>query len=610
MPVSPDGGLPFAKQLAELYGDAAAHLIGLVSERLAQGITERGWAERKLSDILRLRRDTARFLALLEDQVDASTYRLLADAYAAGVLAAGGPGVAEAMDGIVSTNRGAVQAYAAELAGTVKATHTRILRSTEDMYRRVVAEVAGQGVTGVQTRRQVAARAVARLAAQGVRGFTDKAGRNWELGSYVEMASRTTMGQAHVQGGLDRYRQQGRYLVIVSDAPEECHKCRPYEGRVLSLTGREPPPSDIEGHRYAGTLTDARDKGFMHPNAILGDQRCAPLGDVENAVRARYVGPSVHLATARGNRLTVSPNHPVLTARGWLRADLVREGDQVFSREKVERVGNSAGSVHDLDHPPATFQQVLDALAPTGAHAWIAAAADDFHGDGRFYEGEVHVVWAEGALRDVVQADRVQQAGELDFLRSGVKLEALAGAGSLLACGHSVRGSVARSLPDGHAARLESPAERRIADAVDPGEVLAGLACGVAADEVVHVERDWFEGHAFDLQTTTGAYLTNDILVHNCRHAVSAFVPGLTRPPKGDTADPKGDELRQEQRALERDVRETKRAVQAARAFGDTGELAHQQAKLAKRQAALRGFLEEHDRKAYVSRLRVNTTTR
>lgn len=266
MPVSPDGGVRFAKVLADLYGDAAAHLIGLVSQRLAAGIDERGWAERKLSEVLRLRRDSQRFVAALADQVDASTYALLAEAYADGVLQAGGPGVTEAQPGLVATNRGAVQAYAAELAGTVTSTHTRMLRTAEDVYRRVIAETAGQVVTGVQSRREAAARAVSRFAAQGIRGFTDKAGRSWELASYVEMATRTTAGQAHLQGGLDRYQQQGRYLVVVSDAPEECRLCRPFERTVLSLTGREPTAGEVEGHRYAGTLAHARGEGLFHPN--------------------------------------------------------------------------------------------------------------------------------------------------------------------------------------------------------------------------------------------------------------------------------------------------------------------------------------------------------
>lgn len=266
MPVSPDGGARFAKVLADLYGDAAAHLLGLVSQRLATGIDQRGWAETKLSDILRLRRDAQRFVATLADQTDTSLYELLAEAYAAGVLQAGGPGVTEARAGIVAANRGAVQAYAAELAGTLQSTHTRILRAAEDVYRRVIGDVTGQVITGVQARREAAARAVSRLAGAGITGYTDARGRSWELSSYAEMATRTTAGQAHVQGGIDRYTQQGRYLVVVSDAPEECKLCRPFEGTVLSLTGREPTDGEVEGHRYGGTLAYARSAGFMHPN--------------------------------------------------------------------------------------------------------------------------------------------------------------------------------------------------------------------------------------------------------------------------------------------------------------------------------------------------------
>ena len=266
MPVSPDDAQRFAKVIADLYGDAAAHLVGLVAQRLAEGSTEPGWAERKLSEILRLRVDAQRFVATLADQVDASLFDLLVQAYAAGILAAGGPGVQDAAPGIVSSNRGAIQAYAAALADTVTSTHTRILRTAEDVFRQVIGEVAGQVVTGAQTRRETAARAMSRFAARGVTGFTDRAGRNWELASYVEMATRTVAGQAHLQGGLDRFTQQGRYLVIVSDAPEECELCRPFEGRVLSLSGRIPTDGEVQGHQYGGTLAHARSAGLLHPN--------------------------------------------------------------------------------------------------------------------------------------------------------------------------------------------------------------------------------------------------------------------------------------------------------------------------------------------------------
>lgn len=294
MPVSPDGGARFAKALSDLYGDAAAHLITLVARRLAAGISDPGWAETKLSEVLRLRRDTQRLIGQLATATNDVGLQLLLEAYQSGVLAAGGPGVTAAAPGIVATNRGAVQAYAAALSESTTATHTRILRSAEDVYRRVIADVAGQVVTGTQTRREVAARAVSRLAGQGVTGFVDTAGRAWSLPSYVEMATRTAAGQAHVQGGIDRFQQQGRYLVIVSDSPENCDLCAPFEGRVLSLTGREPTAGELGAHRYAGTLRQAQARGFQHPNCthaisafIPGLTRFRPATDNPQVYRER-----------------------------------------------------------------------------------------------------------------------------------------------------------------------------------------------------------------------------------------------------------------------------------------------------------------------------------
>lgn len=257
--VSPEGGLPAAKVMADLYGDAVSRLLTLVAERLARGITTPGWAEQKLTEALGLRQDAARVVRALDDAAPTQVTRAVVDAYGAGARAVGGQ--------VVATNTGAVAALADDLAGTVKATHLGMLRTTEDVYQRVVADVVGQAVTGTATRRQVAAQALDRFAAQGITRYVDAAGRSWQVESYVEMATRTATGRAHMQGGIDRWTEQGRDFVIVSEAPEECEKCRPYEGLVLTLTGRDPLPGELgEGHRYGGSLRQAMSRGLFHPN--------------------------------------------------------------------------------------------------------------------------------------------------------------------------------------------------------------------------------------------------------------------------------------------------------------------------------------------------------
>jgi hypothetical protein len=55
-------------------------------------------------------------------------------------------------------------------------------------------------------------------------------------------------------------------LVIVSDAPQECPLCRPWEGEVLSLSGATVGTIDGSGGvRVAGTLPEATAAGLFHP---------------------------------------------------------------------------------------------------------------------------------------------------------------------------------------------------------------------------------------------------------------------------------------------------------------------------------------------------------
>lgn len=645
MPVSPDGGYRFAKALSDLYADAAQHLLALVSQRLAAGIDRRGWAELKLSEVLRLRRDAQRFVAQLADRVDGAALDLLADAYASGVLAAGGPGVRQASPGIVATNRGAVQAYAAELAGTVQATHTRILRTAEDVYRQVIADVAGRGVTGVQTRRQVASDAVRRFAARGIVGFTDRAGRQWELASYAEMASRTAMGQAHVQGGIDRYTQQGRYLVVVSDAPEECGLCLV-------------PGTVVEGP--------------------------APTW----RSRLEYRGDVLSITTASGKNLTGTPNHPVLTPLGWRRLDELHPGDQVISHDGQQRY---AGVVPDDVQMPALIEEAGEARAPL---LLAGPTRRDLDQSATYREvravlphddllPELNTPLGE-PLRDLLLVGAVRPGSPLlglhdlapDLDRSGAtgtRVGGLKHRGTLLGGGElppQAHGLTALRGQDFRVHGVQAPletvplragldarpaqvvADRPIADAEGGAELLRALSGQVAADEVLTVGRREFRGHVWDLSTGPAWFVANGIVTHNCRpfegkvlsltgriptagevgshayggtlahardegfmhpncrHAIAAFIPGLTKPPTKPTADPDGDQLRQTQRSLERSVREAKRRLAASKQMGFEPHIRQDQARLAAAREALRSFIDEHDRKGYVSELRTNLRSR
>lgn len=262
MPISPADGEREAQAIRRIYADAERTIVAKVSRRIERGIDREGWAEAKLAELRHVRRDVEREIRQLRHS-DGEVERIITSAYKSGsdsavedLRKADSPGTIRTA--WTATNRQAVERLAQATVGNLNAAHFRILRVAEDAYRRVIAEASvPQVLTGVMTRREAAQRALNRFADLGITGYVDRAGRSWDIASYSEMATRTGAGQAAVQGHIDRLVDNGKDLVIVSDSPDECDLCRPWEGRVLSLTGQTP------GHP---AVDEARAAGLFHPN--------------------------------------------------------------------------------------------------------------------------------------------------------------------------------------------------------------------------------------------------------------------------------------------------------------------------------------------------------
>jgi len=253
--VTPEEALLLAKTVTDLYAKAAQDLLELIGRAVAKGLPEPVWARRGLEQILPLRRQAQAVVGRLQTAGPGEARRVIEEVYR----------LTAAPDGLSTVNTRAVAALAADTQRLLVSLGPPLLRWAEDVHRNVIAEVAGSTVIGATSRREAAARALQRYADLGVGGFTDSAGRRWQLDSYAEMATRTAVGRAHLAGTLHRFEDQGRLWVVVSNSPEECPMCRPFEGRILSIAGDVAPPA-APGWEYAGTLTAAIARGLFHPN--------------------------------------------------------------------------------------------------------------------------------------------------------------------------------------------------------------------------------------------------------------------------------------------------------------------------------------------------------
>lgn len=151
----------------------------------------------------------------------------------------------------------AINALASEYAGAIEGMLVQVARRENDIFQKVIKEVMGASITGITTRVQATQKALDKFASSGIGGFVDKAGRVWDIGSYAQMATRTGLVHASVQGHITRLQERGKDLVIVSSHSRACELCRPWQRKILSLSGKD--------ERYP-SLSQAISAGLYHPN--------------------------------------------------------------------------------------------------------------------------------------------------------------------------------------------------------------------------------------------------------------------------------------------------------------------------------------------------------
>ena len=254
-----------ADEARRIYAEAELRTIEKLVKYINQGTDaeeySQMWAQQKLSDLRKLKgeinEDVIAYLKNFDDEV----MEAVDEAYKLGQKSAEADlrkvGQLEVSGQFTATNQRTVEALASDLVNKLDSTHLRILRQSEDVYREVIGEATQNLAAGVETRQEAAQSALNKFANRGVTGFTDSAGRSWSLPSYAEMATRTASGRAAIDGHLDRAKENGKDLVIVSEHGEECVLCRPWERQILSISGNS--------NEYP-SMSEARAAGLFHAN--------------------------------------------------------------------------------------------------------------------------------------------------------------------------------------------------------------------------------------------------------------------------------------------------------------------------------------------------------
>lgn len=149
----------------------------------------------------------------------------------------------------------------------------------------------------------------------------------------------------------------------------------------------------------------------FHANCVVGDTKVSGP-DVKVGYRRHYEGEIVTLVTAGGHELTITPNHPVLTDRGWVNAGDLQEGDNLVSGS----FGNGYLALRPgEDDAPPSIEDVVSALSVVGATrvSGVPVSAEEFHGDGG--DSEIDIVARDNLFGDVGDASVIEPSPKEGF---------------------------------------------------------------------------------------------------------------------------------------------------------------------------------------------------
>ncbi len=358
--------------------------------------------------------------------------------------------------------------------------------------------------------------------------------------STPENIARTEVAGAYSGGTLEAWRQsevvRGKvWLASLDDRTRDSHRVA--HGQTVAMdedfivgAGRGPAPGQIG-------------EPEEDINCLPGDVTVYAEG-IQAAMKRDYQGPVVKLTLESGRLLTITPNHPVLTAQGWIGAGLLQPGDNLVGYRLIQ----NAGHAHpDPNNSPAMLAQIFCLVQMMGFLERVNGAKPQFHGDG--CEGQVNIVRTSSQLRDEVvttfQEPSAQEvlpgshidSADLPGLSAQLKLShgaGMASDGGMSSGGQGTAffgGSVRHAVVHGDAtiAGLDSslqqtPANRWAAHAILGSQSFFRCPGQVFLDKVLDIQIVPFHGVVYNLQTDCGYYTSNGIVVSNCRCTMTAVL--------------------------------------------------------------------------------------
>ena len=288
----------YSAPIAKVYGDCTELLLQNIARHFnisAMGNTPSfEWETVKLAELDQLRRENIAIIARMVGDASGMTEIALEQAML-DALAKNEPILLKAVrDGFASGRvtglsdimRNTLRFYSAQATAQANLVNTVMLTSSQNAARKVIStamhsqqylrDVAqgalntttGEVITGVTSRQAAVRDAIRQMAKEGITGFVDKGGHLWSPEAYVSMDIRSTAGNVAREAVWQQCEEMELDLVIVPVNATARPKCAPFQGKVISRSGKRGYTKDRYGNRIA--YIPIGDTTYGEPDGLFG----------------------------------------------------------------------------------------------------------------------------------------------------------------------------------------------------------------------------------------------------------------------------------------------------------------------------------------------------
>jgi len=267
-------------------------------------------------------------------------------------------------------------------------------------------------------------------------------------------------------------------------------------------------------------------------------------GDFVGGLKVKYVGPVIEINTRSGSRLTVTPNHPVLTTSGLLAAHHLREGFNLIHNSGTIKDSSIPSPGHNYKNSPARIDEVFHSLRSKGRLVNRECMSDDLHGDGAWANGDIEIIKTNSLLPQNTIAMTLKHRIKSFFIfpaMSNIFKSCLSSLEFFLITMLSTLGSfvsrfdlfgyrnlaftsdrfplslsIFRSTSNLDTGIGKGPGYDRSANIKILRQSLDRGSRFVSSDSIVEIREYEFSGHVYDLQSKTGLIVAENLYASNC----------------------------------------------------------------------------------------------